>query len=615
MCGIAGWLDRYTDLSEKSTIISNMSQTLKDRGPDDDGVFLDRERGVCLIHRRLTVIDPKGGVQPMTKQGHRGKYTLVYNGELYNTQDLRRELSAFGYIFNSQSDTEVLLTSYIHWGEDCVKKLNGIFAFAVWDEEKRQLFIARDRIGVKPFFYYEYKGGLIFGSEIKALLANPIVKPQIDEEGLNEIFFIGPGRTGGFGIFKNVKELLPGECATYKNGVLKKSSYFKIKAKPHTDSREDTIEKTRFLLKDAIRRQLVSDVPLCCFLSGGLDSSIISKVSSDYYKETGRGQLTTYSVDYIDNEKYFEKSLFQPNSDNEYIKLMSQFIGSDHRQVILDNKKLYDALLPAVDGRDLPAMVDVDSSLLLFCKEVKKAFTVALSGECADELFGGYPWYHNKDILFEQCFPWSRSLDIRRSVLKKGLLPRGEEYVFSRYNDTVNKTDKLPDDSTLEARMREMFMLNFNWFMQGLLDRKDRMSMYNGLEVRVPFCDYRLVEYAYNMPWSLKALDGREKGILRTAMDGILPDEIVWRKKSPYPKTHNPVYFDLVCDGARAVLNDKNSVLGNMLNKSGVLEIIENPGEISSPWYGQLMRAPQILAYIIEMDYWFKKYNVEIVGM
>lgn len=613
MCGIAGWLDRYEDLSEKTVIINKMSEQLQRRGPDAKGVFINREQGVALMHRRLIVIDPKGGIQPMTKNSHRGKCTLVYNGELYNTEDLRKELTQEGYTFDGHSDTEVLLTSYIHWGETCVEKLNGIFAFAIWDEDNRKLFMARDRIGVKPFFYHEYKGGLIFGSEIKALLANPLIKPQIDEEGLNELFFIGPGRTGGFGIFKNIKELLPGECATYKSGVLKKTRYFKLTARPHTDDEKETIEKTRFLLTDSIKRQLISDVPLCCFLSGGLDSSIISKVAADYYKEKNKGKLTTYSVDYIDNAKYFEKSLFQPNSDNEYIKLMSEFIGSDHKEVLLDNKDVFDALLPATEARDLPSMVDIDSSLMLFCNAVKKDFTVALSGECADELFGGYPWYHNKDILFENCFPWSRSLDIRRSILKDGLLPKGEEYVFSRYSDTVNSTEKLSYDSPLEARMREMFALSFNWFMQGLLDRKDRMTMYNGLEVRVPFCDYRLVEYAYNMPWSLKALDGREKGILRSAMNGILPDDIVWRKKSPYPKTHNPIYFNLVANGAKKVLEDKNSALGSMLNKQGVMNIIQNPEGISSPWYGQLMKAPQILAYIIQMDYWFKKYNVEIV--
>lgn len=615
MCGIAGWLDRYQDLSEKTAIINNMSATLKDRGPDENGVYVNSEQGVCLIHRRLIVIDPAGGAQPMTISTHNNIYTMVYNGELYNTEDLRSELIAAGYKFKSHSDTEVLLTSYIHWGEECPLHLNGIFAFAIWDSAKSKLFVCRDRIGVKPFFYYQYKGGFIFGSEIKAILANPIYKPQIDETGLNEIFFIGPGRSGGVGVFKDITELLPGECGVYKNGIIKKQRYFTLKAHEHTDNKEQTIEKTRYLLLDSIERQLVSDVPLCTFLSGGLDSSIISATASRYYKKNNLGRLTTYSVDYADNDKYFQKSLFQPNSDSSYINLISSYIDSNHKNIILSNYELYDALLGAVDGRDLPAMVDVDSSLLLFCKEVKKDFTVALSGECADELFGGYPWYHNESILFEECFPWSRSLAIRRSILNNGVLKNGEEYVKEKYLSTVNATDKLGTESKLEARMKEMFMLNFNWFMQGLLDRKDRMSMLNGLEVRVPFCDYRLVEYAYNMPWSLKALNGREKGIIRTAVSDLLPEEIVWRKKSPYPKTHNPIYMQLVSEGARKVLADKNSIINHFINKQGVEDIINNPEGISSPWYGQLMRAPQILAYIIEIDYWFKKYNVDIIGM
>ncbi|MDD6447660.1 asparagine synthase (glutamine-hydrolyzing) [Oscillospiraceae bacterium LCP25S3_E3] len=614
MCGIAGWLDRYTDLSQKQSVINSMVATMKSRGPDQEGVFLNSDNTVCLMHRRLTVIDPQGGTQPMTKEDKHRKCTIVYNGELYNTKELTEQLTQAGYSFGTHSDTEVLLTAYLHWGEDCVEKLNGIFAFAIYEHNTGKLFIARDRIGVKPFFYYYYKGGLVFGSEIKALLKCPKVKPVVDEQGLMDVFFIGPGRSLGQGIFKNVEELLPGECASYKDGVLKKHKYFKLVAKPHIHNKDETIEYTRFLLKDAITRQLVSDVPLCTFLSGGLDSSIISAVSADYYRKNCKGILTTYSVDYKDNEKYFEKSLFQPNSDSDFIKLISDFAGTNHKNVILDNHSLYYALYDSVKARDLPAMTDVDSSLLLFCKEVKKDFTVALSGECADELFGGYPWYHNKDILFEETFPWSRSVDIRRSVLKKGLLPKGEEYVREKYLSTVKNVDKLPSDSKLETRMREMFVLNFNWFMQGLLDRKDRCSMYSGLEVRVPFCDYRLVEYAYNMPWSLKALNGREKGIIRTAVDGILPKEIVWRKKSPYPKTHNPIYFKLVADAMKKQLKGKSPIT-YFLDENAINNIIENPEGISSPWYGQLMRAPQILAYLLQIDFWMQYYNVEIEGV
>ncbi len=610
MCGIAGWFSDRENIDGNIDIITKMSETLCRRGPDEHGIYLNNN--VCMLHRRLTVIDPETGKQPMSTTLGDKNITLVYNGELYNTKDLRSDLLSHGHSFNGHSDTEVLLKSYIQWGEKCVEKLNGIFAFTVYDSRDNSLFMARDPIGVKPFFYYKYDSGILFGSEIKALLANPLVKPQIDEEGLTEIFFIGPGRTNGGGIFKGVGELLPGECAVYKDGKLDKKRYFKITASEHTHDRKQTIEHVRYLLTDAIERQLVSDVPLCTFLSGGLDSSIISNVAANYFKSKNK-VLDTYSVNYVDNKKYFQKSLFQPNSDEDFIDIMVNHIGSNHHQVILENTDLYDALFDSVNARDLPGMVDVDSSLLLFCREVKKDFTVALSGECADELFGGYPWYHNEDILFEECFPWSRSQAIRRSILKDGFLPHGEEYVHARYSETVSQTDTLPSDTPHQKRMREMFMLNFNWFMQTLLDRKDRCSMYNGLEVRVPFCDYRIVSYAYNMPWDLKALNGREKGIVRESFSDLLPETITWRKKSPYPKTHNPLYLKLTSEGALRVLEDKTSPLNEFLNKDGILEIINNPDNISSPWYGQLMRAPQILAYIAEIDYWFKKYNVEIV--
>ena len=610
MCGFAVWYSDLDSIKDNKNTISAMSKTLCRRGPDEDGIYL--KDNICLMHRRLIVIDPDTGKQPMTEVLGENDICLVYNGELYNTDELRQELIRCGYEFKGHSDTEVLLKSYIHHGTECVKQLNGIFSFAIYDGRDESVFIARDPIGVKPFFYYKYNGGLLAASEIKALLANPIVKPQIDEQGLMELFFIGPGKTGGQGIFKNVGELLPGECGIYKDGTLKKQRYFTIKARPHTDNREQTKEHVRYLLTDAIERQLVSDVPLCTFLSGGLDSSIISNTAANYYKRKNL-PLHTYSVNYVDNKKYFQKSLFQPNSDEEFIDIMVRHTGSDHHEVILDNTDLYNALFDAVNARDLPGMVDVDSSLLLFCREVKKDFTVALSGECADELFGGYPWYHNEQILFEECFPWSRSQAVRRSILKSGVLPKGEEYVRQRYLDTVNRTDCLPEDNRHTRRMREMFMLNFNWFMQTLLDRKDRCSMYESLEVRVPFCDYRIVEYAYNMPWELKALDGREKGIVRAAFSDHLPEAITWRKKSPYPKTHNPLYFELASRGALKVIENKTSPLSEYLNGAGIREIIRNPEEISSPWYGQLMRAPQILAYIAQLDYWFTKYGVEVV--
>lgn len=609
MCGIAGLLDKNEDLSQNIRVLSDMSRSLERRGPDENGVFIDHN--VALLHRRLTVIDRENGKQPMICGLKNEKYVIVYNGELYNTDELREDLKRKGYSFKGHSDTEVVLKAYIEYGEACAELFNGIFAFAVYETKRKRLFLCRDRVGVKPLFYSEFNGGIVFGSELKALLKSGRVKPVIDENGLYELFFLGPARSAGNGIFKNVNELLPGEYAFYSDGKLTKTRYFTLKAREFTDTREESVKKIRYLLTDAIEKQLVSDVDLCFFLSGGLDSSIIVQTASRYYEKHNLPSPSTYSVEYYDNKRYFEKSLFQPTPDTEFIQLMVDSAHTNHREIILDNKELFDALFQSVEARDLPGYVDVDSSLLLFCGEIKKDFTVALSGECADELFGGYPWYHNRDILFEDCFPWSRSQDIRRSILKDGALPRGEEYVRQKYLDTVNGTDKLPTDSKLTSRMREMFSLNYYWFMQCLLERKDRCSMYSGLEVRVPFCDWRIVEYAYNMPWEIKALGGREKGIVRKAFEDILPYDIAWRKKSPYPKTHNPVYMKLCSDKVKEIL-EKKTALTELLSKSGIESIIENPESISSPWYGQLMRAPQILAYLAQLDFWFEKYKVDI---
>ncbi|MBQ4105574.1 MAG: asparagine synthase (glutamine-hydrolyzing) [Clostridia bacterium] len=609
MCGIAGWISDNQNLCDRKTLLDNMSKTLKKRGPDEDGIYI--EKNVAMIHRRLAVVDIEHGKQPMIYREGNEIYVLVYNGELYNSEEIRQELKLDGFEFEGHSDTEVLLKAYVRWKEGCAQKLNGIFAFAVYETKRRRLFLCRDRIGVKPLFFTKKNGELVFGSQIKTVLASRVAEPTVTETGLYEIFFLGPARTPGCGVFRDIEEILPGEFAIYEKGNLRRQKYFFIEAKEHEENEQETIEHTRFLIQDSIRRQLVSDVPLCCFLSGGLDSSIITQTASDYHKEMGLERINTYSVEYRDNDKYFQKSLFQPNQDIEYISLMIENAQTNHHQVIIENELLQEALPQATLARDLPGMADVDSSLLLFCREVKNDFTVALSGECADELFGGYPWYHNQDILFEECFPWSRSQNVRRSILKDGILAKGEEYVKDRYLETVALAQKLPSDSRLTARMREMFMLNFYWFMQCLLDRKDRCSMDCGLEVRVPFCDYRIVEYAYNMPWELKALGGREKGIVRKAFEGILPHDICYRKKSPYPKTHNPIYFELVAEKVKGILQ-KKSVLNELLSEAGIHKIIENPDSIDSPWYGQLMRAPQILAYIIQLDSWFEEYKVRI---
>ena len=384
MCGIAGILSSSIDLRAEKPVIEKMSSSLKMRGPDGKGEYVDRN--IALIHRRLAVIDVEKGAQPMRF----GNYIIAYNGELYNTDEVRDMLKTFGYSFDTHCDTEVVLKAFDKWGENSVKKLNGIFAYAVYNEKDKSLYIARDRIGVKPLYYSAKKEQFAFASRISTLLCVPNINPAVDENGLNEIFMLGPAKTIGNGIFKDIKELPPASYMTVKDGKTEIRTYWKLTAAVNTESREQAIEHTYALVRDSIERQLVSDVPLATFLSGGLDSSIISKVASDYYK--GRGErLNTFSVDYVDNDIYFKKSLFQPNKDSDYIGLISDYIDSVHHNVVLDNNDVAKALGEAAVARGLPAFADVDSSPLLFCREVKKDFTVCLSGECADEIFGGYP--------------------------------------------------------------------------------------------------------------------------------------------------------------------------------------------------------------------------------
>ena len=379
----------------------------------------------------------------------------------------------------------------------------------------------------------------------------------------------------------------------------------------HTDNLNQTIEKVHSLVTDSIERQLVSDVEVGTFLSGGLDSSIISSVASKYFKKRGR-QLKTFSVTYENNDKYFKRNKFQPNNDNEFINKMVKYLDCDHYLITLNNTDLADALYKAVDARDLPGMADVDSSLLLFCKEIKKHCTVALSGECADEIFGGYPWYRDKNIRAINGFPWSQSTQYRRSFLKDDFsIDDSEEFIYSRYKDTIINTSKADGISPIESRMKEMMKLNLDWFMQTLLDRKDRMSMYNGLEIRVPFCDYRIAEYLYSVPWEYKDYKSCEKGLIREAVKNILPEEILWRKKSPYPKTHNPEYKRIVSEKLREVIENYSSPMLLFIKKEELEKLLRD--DKSSPWYGQLMTTPQTIAYFLQINYWLEKYKIRII--
>ncbi|MGE5396150.1 MAG: asparagine synthase (glutamine-hydrolyzing) [Chitinophagales bacterium] len=613
MCGITGWVDFDSDLIQSNHILEKMNRSLAHRGPDDQGYWLSEH--AALAHCRLVVVDPEGGRQPMIRLKAGNKYVITYNGELYNTLELRRELESLGNIFLSQnSDTEALLLAYMQWGPECLRRLNGIFAFGIWDESNQSLFLARDRLGVKPLFYCQRSHSFLFGSEPKALLANPSVQPEIDGEGLAELFVMGPSRTPGHGIFKEMYEVKPGYYLTFDRDGIKNHKYWGLESYAHMDSLEETAATLGNLFKDVVARQLIADRPVATLLSGGLDSSAITALASQSFKMEGLEPLTTFSVDYRDNDINFRASSFQPDPDWPWIKQVSEFIGSNHHYVTIENDELADALEPALVSNDYPGMADIDSSLYLFCREIKRTHTVGLSGECADEILGGYPWF--REVSPEhKTFPWIRMLKERMEFLSPEIVKQMKpiQYLGDRYRQALSEVPVFSDDDPEEARKRELLYLNITRFMPTLLDRKDRMSMAWGLEIRVPFADHRLVQYIWNIPWSFKSCDGMLKGIMRRSLRGILPAEVLNRKKSPYPKTHSPIYLAKVREKALNLLSDSASPLKDLIKTDLVrYTITSGQGLFDVPFFGQLMGDPQYLAYLIQMDFWLRKYKVKI---
>lgn len=599
MCGITGWMNKNENLRNKKRIIKKMTKTLKYRGPDSTGYFISDD--VLLGHKRLAIIDPEKGKQPMKYDN----YVIIYNGEIYNTDSIRKKLIKKGYSFNTTSDTEVILKGYACYKEKIVEKLEGIFAFAIYDG--KDLFLARDRLGVKPLFYTQIDGNFLFASEIKALLKNDLVQPIIDKESLQELLGLGPSKIPGSGIFKGIKELRAAHYLTYKAGIIDIKRYWNVKDKKFDDTFEVCSTKVRRMLMDSIKRQMVSDVGISTFLSGGLDSSIITVVVSNELKKQNQ-VLDTYSIDYEDNDKYFKANKFQVSKDKKFIDIMKNAFKTNHTYEVISQRKLAKTLKESVIARDYPGMADIDSSLFWFSKQIRKEHKVILSGECADEIFGGYPWFYRKEIRERENFPWIDSLDERISLIKKDLAQKLDlkNFVKEKCELTLSEINVSDDEN-----LKKLFYLNMTWFMPTLLDRKDRMTMRASLEARVPFADTKLIEYLWNVPWEYKYRNNQEKGLLRHAFKNILPKEIIDRKKNPYPKTHNPKYTKIMIKLLKKRLKNKKSVLYKIFDYDKLMNLIETGGEsFKTPWFGQLMTGPELLAYLYQFDIWTVKYKI-----
>ncbi|MBF0705464.1 asparagine synthase (glutamine-hydrolyzing) [Alkalihalobacillus hwajinpoensis] len=606
MCGITGWINWSGDLSTEQDTLKKMADSIAHRGPDEEGFWLSEQ--AALAHRRLIVIDPRGGKQPMTSSDQ--QLVLTYNGELYNYRELTQELKQKGHTFTSNSDTEVVLHAYMEWKEECVKHFNGIFAFAIWDKKEQQLFLGRDHLGVKPLFYSKQGDSLFYGSEMKAILAHPSVQPQVDRKGLAEVFGMGPMRTPGQAIFKGIDEVRPGHYVIATADSIEEHRYWKLESKPHTDDVDTTTETIRELLTDTVQRQLISDMPVVSMLSGGLDSSGLTSLAAQEFKQSDK-TLGTYSIDFDQNEDHFQKDFLRHDMDEPWVKRVSDHVGTDHHSVTFGADQLLSNLLEPMRGRDLPGVGEIETSLYLLFKEMKKDATVALSGESADEVFSGYPWFHQEKYLDAEVYPWLVNLKGISSVLseetKKQIQP--EQYQKERFAEAYEEIPFLEGESEFEAKQRQMSYFFITRFLPFMLDRKDRASMKIGFEVRVPFCDYRIVEYLWNVPIDYKNVDDIEKGILRRALKGTLPDDVLYRKKSAYPSDKDPVYLEGVQNWMIGILDNPDSPILSLIDTKKVRAIASNEAEGLNT---DQMKG--LLDYLIQINAWLDEYDIELVS-
>jgi asparagine synthase (glutamine-hydrolysing) len=586
MCGITGWVSFDRDLTTEATALHAMTETMACRGPDDRGTWA--EGPAALGHRRLAIIDLPGGRQPMSVPTPEGAVALVYSGEAYNFTELRRELEGRGHTFTTDSDTEVVLHGYLEWGDAVAERLNGMYAFAVWDGRQEKLVMIRDRMGIKPFYYSPTPDGVLFGSEPKAILANPLARRRVTLDGLRELFVMI--KSPGHAVWDGMREVEPGTVVTVDRSGLSTRVYWRLETRPHPDDRDTTVATVRSLLDDIVRRQLVADVPRCTLLSGGLDSSAMTAFAARQLAEQGE-KVRSFAVDFVGRTDNFVADELRGTPDTPFVHDVARLAGTDHQDIVLDAQSLAEPSVreQVIRARDLPAgFGDMDSSLLLLFRAIRQNSTVALSGESADEVFGGYLQFFDEEARRADTFPWLASMgrhfgedaSVLRTDLTKSLDLEG--YVADGYRTAVAAVDRLDGESDFEYRMRQISHMHLTRFVRALLDRKDRMSMAVGLEVRVPFCDHRLVEYVYNAPWALKSFDGREKSLLREAAADVLPRSVYDRVKSPYPSTQDPQYARALQDQAKELLARPSHPVFDLVDRDKVRQAAEREAPVST---------------------------------
>jgi asparagine synthase (glutamine-hydrolysing) len=620
MCGIAGMVSFTRDLTGRHDIAGPMSTTMAPRGPDQEGMWNDRN--ALLTFRRNAVIDLIGGRQPMVAEDADGaaRAVLDYTGEIFNTEELRAELTARGHVFHSHSDTEVVLRAYVEWGEGCARRLRGMFAFAVWDVGRNRLVLVRDRIGIYPLYYAEIGDGLLFGSEPKALFASGLCRPVIDQDGLRELLAFTP--TPGLSVFRGVREVIPGEVVAYDRNGLHRHRYWQLPAREHADDYDTTVRTVRAYLEEIVRSQLVSDVPLSLMLSGGLDSSAMGALvaisggrrPAAPGKPPSNGRLHTYSMEFAYNLANFRPNEWNESADSPYALLMSRHLGTHHRELLVTAEDSADrteqrAVLSAMDrpvGR-----IDMHVAMRRLCAMAKETSTVSLSGDGADELFGGYAWFHDPERVRGSTFPWFGSSyphEMFTGLLDRRLVSELDlaGYLCDQYTEALAEVPHVDGVSADERRMREITYLHMTRYLRIIIDRKDRLGMSVALEGRVPYCDHHLVEYVFNAPWAMKSVGGREKSLLRAAVLELLPDEVIDRRKSPFPRIQDPAYGKALHEQLRELAGGGGGPIDGLLDSGRLEMFLNDPSAFDSP----VNRVSTEIA--IMLDRWVREQGVTV---
>ncbi len=552
MCGVAGIYNFRSLRPIEPGVLKQMARLLTHRGPDDEGVFIQGEIG--LGHRRLSILDlSERGHQPMSTPDRR--YTIIYNGEVYNYLELRKELEGQGHIFTTGTDTEVILVLYAIEGAKCLTRLNGMFAIAIWDSKERELFLARDRFGIKPLYYTETNDGIVFASEIKALLAAPGVVSRACLPLIDTYFKFGyvPGERT---LFEDVRKLLPGHCLMIGPQGTRKKCYWDLEYKPdlHRSSQQTAVE-LRQLLLDAVRIHMRSDVPVGVFLSGGLDSSTTVALLA----EGGFNNVKTFSVAYREGAEYDE---------TPYARVIAESFHTDHHVLYVDPNEFRDFVPRFVWYMDEPVTEAAAISLYFIAKLLREYVTVALSGEGADELYAGYDIYKYMCWIetYRKLPQAVRKLleptlgivanDKLNKYIRLAQKPLEERYygvslngidhsdtlftkAFMEISESINPYAPLAysyEKTVGRDPLTRMLYNDLNsWLVDDLLIKADKMTMANSVELRVPFLDYRVVEHAATIPSSMKLHGGESKWILKQAMKDRLPNLVLKRKKRGFP--------------------------------------------------------------------------------